>query len=259
MGENKEIKVRLSTVVYLFIIVVLVVALGVVYYLGFVKNDNSNNMIANGEVVEKNNISVNEEKTETNNKIENTLTENSSDSKYSEITKELDGIDVLYVTDAIENSNNTYILKGVIYTQYTISHKELSDILDKGSMTIEGKAYTIKNSDNAGEYDLFEKDNEYALYKLKMINSNKYYLETQAQVSDNWMLTNEYKEITVSKDTKCSMAYDYEEKYNTVDDVFKNFEQTKPIETKNPNVDKTFTFKFENGKCVEVISAVTGL
>ena len=61
MGENKEIKVRLSTVVYLFVIVVLVVALGVVYYFGFVKNDNANNMIANGELTEKNNISVNEE------------------------------------------------------------------------------------------------------------------------------------------------------------------------------------------------------
>ena len=35
MGEKKEVKVRLSTVVYLFIILVLVVALGVVYYFGY--------------------------------------------------------------------------------------------------------------------------------------------------------------------------------------------------------------------------------
>ena len=66
MEEKNELKVRLSTVVYLFIIVVLVVALGVVYYLGFVKSDNSHNMIANGEVAEKNNNStdVKENKTE---------------------------------------------------------------------------------------------------------------------------------------------------------------------------------------------------
>ena len=76
MGENKEIKVRLSTIVYLFIIVVLVVALGVVYYLGFVKNDNANNMIANGEVAEKNNISVNQQVPETNNNIEENVEEN---------------------------------------------------------------------------------------------------------------------------------------------------------------------------------------
>ena len=249
--ENK--KGNLSTV----FLVILIILIGVMGYMMYQMNSEIKELsekVANSEKVTANDTVV-----DTDNTTENNLTENSSDNKYSEITKELDGIDVLYVTDAIENSNNTYTLKGVIYTQYTISHKELSDILDKGSMTIEGKAYTIKNSNNAGEYDLFEKDNEYALYKLKMINSNEYYLETQAQVSDNWMLTNEYKEITVSKDTKCSMAFDYEEKYNTVDNVFKNFEQTKPIETKNPNADKTFTFKFENGKCVEVISAVTGL
>ena len=62
MGEKNEVKVRLSTVVYLFIILVLVVALAVVYYLGFVKNDN-----ANGELTEKNNIAINEQETETNN------------------------------------------------------------------------------------------------------------------------------------------------------------------------------------------------
>lgn len=55
MGEKNEVKVRLSTVVYLFIILVLVVGLGVVYYFGFVKNDNANNVIANGVVTEKNN------------------------------------------------------------------------------------------------------------------------------------------------------------------------------------------------------------
>lgn len=75
MRENKEIKVRLSTVVYLFIIVALVVALGVVYYLGFIKNDN-----ANGELTGKNNISVNEQETETN-KLENQITVKKEDEK----------------------------------------------------------------------------------------------------------------------------------------------------------------------------------
>lgn len=64
MGE-KEVKVRLSTLVYLFIILALVVALGVVYYLGFVKNDN-----ANGELTEKNNIAVNEQETNNTEKEE---------------------------------------------------------------------------------------------------------------------------------------------------------------------------------------------
>ena len=71
MEEKREIKVSLSTVIYLFIILILVVALGVVYYLGFVKNDNANNVIPNGEVAEKNNIVVNEQVPEKNNIVVN--------------------------------------------------------------------------------------------------------------------------------------------------------------------------------------------
>lgn len=71
MGENKEIKVRLSTVVCVFIILVLVAALGVVYYFGFVKDDSTN-----GEVLEKNNIFVNEQAPVINNKVEENVEEN---------------------------------------------------------------------------------------------------------------------------------------------------------------------------------------
>lgn len=70
MEEKKPIKVRLSTVVYLVIILVLAIALGVVYYLGFVKDDKSNNMLSTGEVVEKNDISINTQNPEPNNNVE---------------------------------------------------------------------------------------------------------------------------------------------------------------------------------------------
>ena len=69
MGERNEVKVRLSTVVCVFIILVLVVALGVVYYFGFVKNDK-----ANGELTGNNNIAVNEQ--ETNNTEKEEINEN---------------------------------------------------------------------------------------------------------------------------------------------------------------------------------------
>lgn len=59
MGENKEIKVRLSTVVCIFVILILVVALVAVYYLGFIKDNNTNNMIANEDILEKSNNSNN--------------------------------------------------------------------------------------------------------------------------------------------------------------------------------------------------------
>lgn len=253
MEEKKEIKVSLGTVICIVIIVILLCALAFVYYLGFVKEDNKE--IAKPQ---DNEIVFQEEKTNTviQENVE-IVEENKED--YEIITKELEGIDVLFVTDAIENSNNTYTLKGVIYTQYTISYKELSEILEKGSMTIESEEYTIKKNDNEGGYDLLKKDDEYVRYKLKEINYNEYYLESQAQIMNNWKLTDEYKEITVSNDTKCDMAFDYEEKYNTVEDVFNNFERTKPLETKNPDSEKTFIFKFENNKCVEIINVLTSI
>lgn len=46
----REIKVRLSTVIYIFIIIVLILALGTVYYIGFEKNRNleeNSNIIGN--------------------------------------------------------------------------------------------------------------------------------------------------------------------------------------------------------------------
>ena len=211
MEEKKEIKVRLSTVVYLFIILILVVALGVVYYLGFVKNDNANNMIANGEVTEKNNISVNEQMPETSNNntiniTENISSNNSSDNEYTEITKELNSKDVLYVTKAEKNSDNTYTLYGVVF-----------------------------------------KCNE---------NVNPDY-----QISDTWTITNDYKKITVSSDTTCIAGYPKDEE-TTVGEYFNNYgevELQKVVEN-TPLTDKyTYSFKFENGKCVEVIDYCTSV
>lgn len=118
MGEDKEIKVRLSTMICTLIILVLVVALGVVYYLGFVKEDNMiangdileksnnlNSLIENEEVMDKNNIVLNGQETE---EIENTK-------KPSEIpTTDLFAI---YCTANNENAKLffSYIKDGKVY------------------------------------------------------------------------------------------------------------------------------------------------
>ena len=65
--------------------------------------------------------------------VKNLNTTNKTENKYSEITKELDGIDVLFVTDAIENPDNTYTLKGVLYTKFTLTKSELEDAVKNGT------------------------------------------------------------------------------------------------------------------------------
>lgn len=183
---------------------------------------------------------------------------NNDNNKYTEINSELNGIDVLYVTNVVKD-DDIYNLQGVLYTQYTLSNSELQDVISKGSMKINDKNYIIKNSSNSKEYDLYDSVQNEIDYKIKQLDENTYYLEAQAQISDVWKLTNEYREIKVSKDTKCSMLFDYDEKYNKVEDVFNNYSEEKASETTNPDSKRTFKFKFTNGKCTEVINVATSL
>lgn len=263
MEEKKSLKISLSTLLF-FLAIIVIVVMG--YFIYKFYNEKTT---ATEEITNLNNQISSLESTvnrlqETINNVSNTINNSqsnnteTSDNKYTKITDNLEGIDVLYVTNVV-NNNNTCTLIGLLYTQYTLSHAELQQIINKGSMKINNENYIIKNSETSNEYDLYESNAEFPLYKIKQTNSNNYYLEAQAQISDVWKLTNEYKEITVSSDTKCSMVFDYEEKYNTVEDVFKNFNETEPLETINPDADKTFTFKFENGKCVEVINVLTSV
>ena len=123
MGERNEVKVRLSTVVCVFIILVLVVALGVVYYLGFVKNDNANNMIANGEVVQKNNnVEVNVEDRNEELAVKNNIVSNEQVTEEKEETKKESEIPTTDLVAVYCDANNeraelffSYVKDGKVY------------------------------------------------------------------------------------------------------------------------------------------------
>ena len=126
--------------------------------------------------------------------------------KYVELTKELNSKDVLYVTKAEKNSDNTYTLYGVVF--------------------------------NCNE------------------NVNPDY-----QISDTWTVSKDYKKVTVSSDTKCISGYPEEEE-TTVGKYFNNYEEVeleKVVENTTLTDEYTYSFKFENGKCVEVIDYCTGV
>ncbi len=176
------------------------------------------------------------------------------DDEYKEIDDKLDGIDVLYVTDAIDNGD-TYTLKGVIYTRYTFTEDEYKDIKSKAKYTIDGEEYTVKEENNA--LALYRNGEESPLHVIKKLNDGIYYLETQAQISDNWKLTKDYRKITVSKDTELSMEFN--DDVNTVEKRFKDFKKVEPQETTNPLSDYTFNFEFKDGKCVKVVSTLTSI
>lgn len=244
--ERKEIKIKLSTAIYLFIIIVLMLALfGMWCYYNLIEDNNKNESQQN----------IIKEETKASDEIQQT--ENLK-AKYEEITRELKGIDCLFATNVIENSDS-YTLQGVIYTQYTINYKELQEALNNGTFTINNKQYVIKYTEDGTEYDLFENESEpYALYKIKQINENEYFIESQTQISNVWKLTDKYMEITIDKDIKNSELWD-ENGFVTLEEKFKNFEEQEPEETTNPDSTRMFKFVFVNDKCVEINNYLTAM
>lgn len=180
MEENKEIKVRLSTVIYLFIILVLVVALGVTYYLGFVKDDNSDNMIS-----KENNIYVNEQVTETNNNIEEKVENNGNEqdlNKYkgNEAINIIAKEDTRFVINEIKNNGDTYIISANILEKEPrkILEEEYKDILEGQEITFRDIKWKYNKSIDYGEDIIF-------LKSLKDYNNNQATEVIALQSSDN--------------------------------------------------------------------------
>ncbi len=142
--EGKKI-LKISMI---FVIIAIIVVVAIVFY---IDKTNSNKEIAdlkeNISSLQNEIAELNKEKS--NNNIDNTVnTENTTSSEnvinennvndntttteppssdnttYSEITETLQGSDVLLVTDAIDNQNGTYTLKGKVQTVDTSSQQE---------------------------------------------------------------------------------------------------------------------------------------
>ena len=205
--ENK--KGNLSTV-FLVIAIILIGVMGVFMYMQKTESDKQIAELENNAGKLQETINDLQGKIDT---ISNTINSNkdvdnnsAEDIKYVELTKELNSKDVLYVTKAEKNPNNTYTLYGVVF--------------------------------NCNE------------------NVNPDY-----QISDTWTVTKDYKKVTVSSDTKCISGYPEEEE-TTVGKYFNNYgevELEKVVENTTLTDKYTYSFKFENGKCVEVIDYCTGV
>ena len=102
-------------------------------------------------------------------------------------------------------------------------------------------------------------DNIYTLYGVVFIcNKN---INPDYQISDTWTISKDYKKVIVSSDTKCILGYP-EEGETTVGKYFNNYGEVdleKVVENTTLTDEYTYSFKFENGKCVEVIDYCTSV
>lgn len=172
------------------------------------------------------------------------------------ITEELDGMDVLYVTDAVK-TDNYYTLKGVIYTAYILTTNEVEDIVKNGTYTIYGDTYTVKAKKDTRSYELYKGDQK----DYEIVPIGDYYcLIRGGQIENAWKKTNIHKEIVISSNTPISIGYDYANHYKVADDVFKNYKSlTSAPDTTNPPYYYAFKFNFKDGKCVGLYNVITGL
>ena len=208
-------------------------------------NDSSSESIKTGTYVFK-----------TKTKNNNTSNENiKTNTEYKEITKKLSGIDVFFVTNVIKNNNN-YTLKGVIYTEYTLTKNELDNIVSRGKILLDGKKYTLKSiKDKYMPNAIYVLSDGYT-YIEKKEDSKGYYLYRSTQISDVWKKSNEFRKITISGDTIIEDQYT-EDKTN-VDSEFDGWKSKDEIEN-NTMPSPAYRFEFKNGKCSKIIRATTSI
>lgn len=249
--EKKKNKISLTTYVLSLIILALIAIIAIIVIINQNNDEDKSKQNTNNSVVESG-----QQTNVTETPTEPTEPEPTETKTYEEITSELERIDVLSVTD-VEKEDGKYILKGVIYTQYTMTEDEVEKAVADGKMTIGGETYPVKNSTEDGiEYELFYGVEEpFALYAISKNETGTYYLECEAQISDVWKMTDQYRKITLDEDVTFE-DHDYGES-TSLEEEFKDFESREAVETTNP--EWAYTFEFKNGKCIKVMSHLTGI
>lgn len=235
-------------VILVLIIVLLLGVIGVGGYFFIKENNGSSKEIGElkNEVAELRSNIINDSHNN-NNTVVKSNTDGLTEKKYEEITdKFTNESDSLFVTNVIKNSDDTYTLQGVIYSQYTLSVNELNEIVKTGKMQLDNTEYNVKKEQNPDSYHLYDGDNHDVYTIRKDESTSNYVIIRNAQVSLTQKKTNVYKQITVSKDVKCVDAY-FDSDSKTVDEQFKNYTPLTPPDSTHPT--PSYTFEFKNGKC----------
>lgn len=192
--------------------------------------------------------------------------------EYTEITDNLAENDLFYITKVVKNENDTYTLKGVLYTKLIMTKNELEEIYEKGKYSYYNMIFS-NEPENQQKYIEFlvrknYKEDEFNKYDYAFIkmcgdedkvcyyavkkDEDSYYIKNIGQFGDEWKLTNNYKEITVPG----NLLINTDAEEITVNEYFKNFKDIQAEETNNPN--SGFRFEFEEGKCKIINLIMTG-
>lgn len=190
----------------------------------------------------------------------------STDNSYMEITENITGLEGMYVT-YIEKTENSYTLKGIMYSEYTFDEDKYDDFVAAGEITLDGKKYTLrKGGEMQGVlYELYQDTADYPLYGITNVEPNMYKLTRYAQISEVLKLTDTFGQVTIDPSTEVINDYT-NESLGTATEYFKDFKtenislsKNELFETTNLNTLRTYTFEFENGKVTKIYNHITSI
>ena len=170
MEEKKEIKIKFSTFILLLIIFILLIALGVMYYIDFVKNKSTVDA-GNNNTISNNVEATNENKTENQvvdqKNADGFLTE-------EEINQILGQDDTSFIIDSINEDGNDYIVTAYLLEKdpKIVTQKEYDNLLNGGKIQFRNHDYVLDNTPNLLD-ETYIKSGE---KKLSLTNNEGKYL-----------------------------------------------------------------------------------
>lgn len=211
-------KIKLSLAVVLFVIALIVITvLGIMVFTLNQKNKENENKISQLQNTFEgtNTTAKNEIKNNTNtvktNKKEYVIDTSDEKTEYKEYDSEVEGIEGIYLTEVIDNDDDTYTLRGAEITFYSFDEDLLKQYKEEGFMTLDGIKYNLDEVDGGRDGVLFwltEEGKDDSLYEIIQKEENLYGLERMAQITDVYQFTENLVEITVDKDTFVTSDFD---------------------------------------------------
>lgn len=211
--ETKKIKISLITVLFIIAIVIIAALVFMVFGLSQKNKENENKIsqMQNNNATIQNTTHTN--KNNNTNTTTNTITQKDKEyiidttdknAKYEEYNSEIDEIEGIYLTEAIENNDGTYTLRGVEISYYTFDEDLLDQYKEDGYITLNGIKYILEGVAGGREEVLFrltEEGKDESLYEIIQEGENLYKLERMAQLTDVYQFTENLVEITIDSNT----------------------------------------------------------
>ena len=140
-----------------------------------------------------------------------------------------------------KNDDNTYTLKGVLISRYTITENEYDYLKNQVPLVVDGINYYFTWSEKYNKYIFISKENNKVYYLEKDKNSDNYFVNIDADEKEVYKTTDKKIEITIDENTECEIKGKNEN--ITAKKLFEEQEVTYGI----------YCFEIKDNKCTKIV------